>query len=137
VLFALAPRPAVACTDFCDYPPAARAKPRWVAWSPQLEAIVSLRPDVVIATTEGNREETSPSSRARYPDYLVAAHHVRDVTDLIARLGALTDANRRRARCCSARARVAAVTDRLRGPACLYVLWPSAHVPGREALGPS
>src|SRR2546422_7202420 len=44
-----------------------------------------------IATTEGNREETFAQLKGLgIPTYLVAAHHVRDVTDLIARLGALT-----------------------------------------------
>src|SRR5207247_1010251 len=93
VLFALgAEARLVGVTDFCDYPPAARAKPSVGGMvNPNLEAIVALRPDLVIATTEGNREETfAQLKRLGIPTYLVAAHHVRDVTDLIARLGALT-----------------------------------------------
>jgi hypothetical protein len=34
----------VGVTDFCDYPPAARAKPR----APSLETIAALRPDLVV-----------------------------------------------------------------------------------------
>ena len=61
VLFALgAEARLVGVTDFCDYPPAARAKPSVGGMvNPNLEAIVSLRPDVVIATTEGNRDRKS------------------------------------------------------------------------------
>src|SRR5207244_8574867 len=49
----------VGVTDFCDYPPAARQRPSVGGMvNPNLEAIVALKPDLVIATTEGNREET-------------------------------------------------------------------------------
>jgi ABC-type hemin transport system substrate-binding protein len=45
----------VAVTDFCDYPPAAKAKPRVGGFTnPSLEAIVGARPDLVILTDDGN-----------------------------------------------------------------------------------
>jgi len=48
----------VAVTDFCDYPDAARRKPRIGGFAnPSLEAIVSVRPDLVIMTDEGNPAE--------------------------------------------------------------------------------
>jgi len=57
----------VGVTDFCDYPPAARRKPSVGGMvNPNLEVIVSLRPDLVVATTEGNREETF-AQRERLP----------------------------------------------------------------------
>jgi iron complex transport system substrate-binding protein len=142
ILYALgADARVVGVTDFCDYPPAARRKPSVGGMiNPNLEAVVALRPDVVIATTEGNREETfAQLERFGIPTYLVVAHRVRDVTDLIARLGALTGrvdaAGPLLARI---ERRVAAVTSavaprpRLR---VLYVLWPEPLiVPGRQAL---
>src|SRR5438034_917247 len=109
--------------------------------NPNLEAIVALRPDLVIATTEGNREETfAQLKRLGIPTYLVAAHHVRDVTDLIARLGALTGYQQAAGPLLARlERRVAAVTDavaRLPRPRVLYVLGPEPLVvPGREALG--
>ena len=49
----------VGVTDFCDYPPAARQKPKVGGMlAPSLETLVALKPDLVIATTAGNREET-------------------------------------------------------------------------------
>src|SRR5438876_3220056 len=46
-------------TDFCDYPPAAKDKPSVGGMiSPSLETIATLKPDLVIATTSGNRLET-------------------------------------------------------------------------------
>jgi iron complex transport system substrate-binding protein len=47
-------------TDLCDTPPAARQKPHvGNPQEPSLEAIVALRPDLVLATTSINREETA------------------------------------------------------------------------------
>jgi iron complex transport system substrate-binding protein len=46
-------------TDFCDYPEAALNKPRIGGFiNPSIEKIVSLRPDLVIGTRDGNRRET-------------------------------------------------------------------------------
>ena len=142
VLFALgAEARLVGVTDFCDYPPAARAKPSVGGMvNPNLEAIVALRPDLVIATTEGNREETfTQLKRLGVPTYLVAAHRVSDVTDLIARLGALTGSQHAAApllrRLEQRVAAVARAVAPLPHPRVLYVLWPEPLiVPGREAL---
>ena len=44
-----------AVTDYCDYPPGARTKPKIGGFvNPSLEAIVSLRPDLVVMTEDGN-----------------------------------------------------------------------------------
>lgn len=142
ILFALgAEDRLVGVTDFCDYPPAARRKPSVGGMvNPNLEVIVSLRPELVVATTEGNREETFAQLRhLGIPTYLVAAHHVSDVTSLIGRLGDLTG---RRAAAAKLGARLERRIDAVRRavgplprPRVLYVLWPEPLiVPGREAL---
>ncbi|MEF9475596.1 MAG: helical backbone metal receptor [Candidatus Mariimomonas ferrooxydans] len=42
-------------TTFCDYPEEAKAKPKIGGMSnPSLEAVVSLKPDIVVMTTDGN-----------------------------------------------------------------------------------
>ncbi len=49
----------VGVTDFCDFPPAARRKPSVGGMlAPSLEGMVALKPDLVVATTAGNRHET-------------------------------------------------------------------------------
>jgi iron complex transport system substrate-binding protein len=131
----------VGVTDFCDYPPAARRKPSVGGMvNPNLEVIVSLRPDLVVATTEGNREETfAQLRRLGIPTYLVAAHRVADVTALISHLGELTG---RRAAAEALRARLDRRVEAVRRavapykrPRVLYVLWPEPLiVPGRAAL---
>lgn len=54
-----------AVTDYCDYPPAAGAKPRIGGFAnPSLEAIVSLRPDWVVMTEDGNPQVLERRLRA-------------------------------------------------------------------------
>ncbi len=48
----------VGVTTFCDYPPEAKKKPKIGGMSnPSLEAVVSLKPDLVVVTTDGNPKE--------------------------------------------------------------------------------
>jgi len=49
----------IADTVYCNYPAAARAKPKIGSMlSPNLERIVALRPDLVVASEDGNRAQT-------------------------------------------------------------------------------
>src|ERR1051326_2860599 len=128
-------------TDFCDYPPAARAKTSVGGMiNPSLEALVALKPDLVIATNAGNREETMKQlTRLRIPVYLVGADRLADVKEVARRLGVLTS----RAAAVPPLLeridrRVSAVRDAVKThgrPRVLYVLWPEPLiVPGRSAL---
>ncbi|HKQ64197.1 MAG TPA: cobalamin-binding protein [Methylomirabilota bacterium] len=142
ILYALgAERLLVGVTDFCDFPPEARTQPKVGGMvAPSLEAIVALKPDLVIATTEGTREDTvTQLSRLKIAVYLVSAHQVADVTSLIRRLGELTGSES------SAGPLVARLEQRVEAvkkavgpharPRVLYVLWPEPLiVPGRGAL---
>jgi iron complex transport system substrate-binding protein len=48
----------VGVTSFCDYPEEAKKKPRVGGMSnPSLEAVVTLKPDIVVMTTDGNPKE--------------------------------------------------------------------------------
>jgi iron complex transport system substrate-binding protein len=48
----------VAVTNFCDYPPRTKEKPKIGGMlNPSLEAIVSMSPDIVLMTTDGNPKE--------------------------------------------------------------------------------
>jgi iron complex transport system substrate-binding protein len=128
-------------TDFCDYPPAVRNKPSVGGMvNPNLETLVALKPDLVIGTDEGNREETFRQlERLRIPTYLVHANRIAETVDLIARVGELT----------GHRADVPRLTGEMLGrveavrravapfprPRVLYVLWPDPLiVPGRASI---
>lgn len=50
----------VGVSAFCDYPPQARLRPSVGGMAnPSLEAIVALKPDLVVMTTDGNSRETA------------------------------------------------------------------------------
>jgi iron complex transport system substrate-binding protein len=131
----------VGVTDFCDYPPAARRKPSVGGMlAPSLETLVELKPDLVVATTAGNREETfTQLDQLRIPVYVVNPTRVADVLDLISRVGRLTGREGAAAQLrASLGARIDAVSSRVRArprPRVLYVLWPDPLiVPGRGGL---
>lgn len=127
-------------TDWCDSPEAARLKPSVGGMiNPSLETIVQLAPDLVIGTDEGNREETIVQlRRLGIPTYLVHAHRVDEMLDMIARIGHLIE--RREAvgpLVASIQARIDGVRRRVSArppPRVLYVLWPEPLiVPGRAS----
>jgi len=131
----------VGVTDFCDYPAEARRKPRVGGMlAPSLEGMVSLKPDLVVVTTAGNRQETFEQlERLKIPVYVVNPVTVADVLDLVARLGRLADRGDAADRAVAAlRERMQAVAARVEGrsrPRVLYVLWPEPLiVPGKGSL---
>jgi iron complex transport system substrate-binding protein len=130
----------VGVSDFCDWPPAARRKPRVGGMvNPSLEAIVALKPDLVVGTDEGNREETFLQlRRLGIPVYVVHAHRVAEMYDLIERVGELTGRQAAVAPLVDGvRRRIDAVRAAVKArpiPRVLYVLWPDPLlVPGRDS----
>ena len=142
ILFAIGAQDRLAgVTDLCDFPPEARGKPSVGGMiSPSLEALVALKPDLVVATPSGNRQETVDQlRRLGIPVYLVDATTVAGAIEVMDRLAELT--GRRAAAApilASLSRRIQAVTDRVaprRRPRVLYVLWPEPLiVPGHGAL---
>jgi iron complex transport system substrate-binding protein len=131
----------VGVTDFCDYPAEARRKPSVGGMlAPSLEGMVALKPDLVVATTAGNRHETFDQlARLKIPVFVVNPITVADVLDLLSRLGRLTDRGDAADRAVAAlRERIQAVAARVATrprPRVLYVLWPDPLiVPARGAL---
>jgi iron complex transport system substrate-binding protein len=131
----------VGVTDYCDFPPAARRKPSVGGMvDPSLERIVALKPDLVLATREGNSEATFDQvTRLGIPIYLVIAHRVADVTNVIRRLAELTERDSAApsliARLDGRIAGIRKAVAPLRRPRVLYVVWPEPLiVPGRDAL---
>jgi len=131
----------VGVTDFCDYPAAARQK-RSVGGmvAPSLEVMVALRPDLVVATTGGNSDETFRHlARLGIPTYAIEVNHFTEMMDLIGRVGDLT--GRQQAAgplVATLEARIAFIRRAVApfaAPRVLYVLWPEPLiVPGRESL---
>jgi iron complex transport system substrate-binding protein len=127
--------------DFCDYPQAVRTKPSVGGMvNPNLETLVALKPDLVIGTDEGNREETFRQlERLRIPTYLIHANRIAETVDLIARVGELTghqaDAPRLTGEMLRRVEAVRRAVAPFPRPRVLYVLWPDPLiVPGRASM---
>jgi cobalamin transport system substrate-binding protein len=84
-------------TDFCDYPPGARTLTHVGGpINPDLEQIVSLHPDVVLATRALNRPETVEAlNRLGIPVYTTNPRTVQDVVASVRRLGEVLGAKSR------------------------------------------
>jgi iron complex transport system substrate-binding protein len=115
-------------TDYCDYPPQAKALPHVGALlNPSLEKIVALKPDLVVGTDEANRRETADQlERLGIPLYGVTAHTVEGTIQSLEDLGHVLDWDQPTQKLvASLRARVAAVDRQVQGqprPKVLFVV---------------
>jgi cobalamin transport system substrate-binding protein len=131
----------VAVTDNCDFPPQVAGKPRIGGiYNPNFEAILTARPDLVVGTTEGNREEHLKRVEALgLALYVVKPVDVPSVLDAIGRVGRVLGQTAETERLIAALRReadaVARAVDGARRPRVLYVVWGSPLiVPGRDTL---
>ncbi len=78
-----------AVTDYCDYPPGAGTKPKIGGFvNPSLEAIVSLRPDWVVMTEDGNPQVLERRLRALgIRTYTFKARRIQDLPHEIRTMG--------------------------------------------------
>lgn len=79
----------VGVTAFCDYPPEAREKPAVGGMSnPSLEAVVSLRPDIVMMTTDGNPKEFEERLRSLgIRTYVFRARRIEELPGALREMG--------------------------------------------------
>ncbi|OLB61876.1 MAG: cobalamin-binding protein [Nitrospirae bacterium 13_2_20CM_2_61_4] len=117
----------VGVTQFCDYPPETQAKPKVGYTHPNLEAIVALQPDLIVAPREILRADVlGKLDQLRIPTYVLDAQTVDSILGHIQTLGRilgasvaadeLADRLRRRIEDITAR------TSSLPRPRVLYVL---------------
>lgn len=116
-------------TDSCDYPPAARSLPHVGSIiAPNLEKIVSLHPDLILATTAGNRRETVRAlERMGFAVYASDPHSVTGTLASIRRIASLVGAGEQgQALLGELRARLQRVAEHIYGhprPTVLFVVW--------------
>lgn len=90
----------VGVTTFCDWPPEAKEKPKIGGMSnPSLEAVVSLEPDIVMMTTDGNPKEF----RARLETvgirhHVFTARRIRELPGAIREIGRVLEVEERAGR---------------------------------------
>ncbi len=79
-------------TLFCTYPEAARFKPKIGGFTNiSVEMIVSLNPDLIIATADGNRRETVLQlEKLGLPVYVTNPKRLEDILDMTHKIGRIT-----------------------------------------------
>ena len=78
----------VGVTDFCDYPPDARSKPKVGYARPNLETIVALQPDLVLAPQDFIRPDVlGKLEQLKIPTFIVEAKTVEDIASRIQTIG--------------------------------------------------
>jgi iron complex transport system substrate-binding protein len=115
-------------TDFCDYPPEAAQKPHVGGpVNPNLEEIVKLHPDLILATSINRRETVDALDRLGLPAYITDPHSVDEMIASVERLGSVLGADKSAAALAGdLRARLADLDRRLAGAAprrVLFVVW--------------
>jgi iron complex transport system substrate-binding protein len=116
-------------TDFCDYPAEAVRKPHVGGpVNPNMEEIVSLRPDLVLATKSINRRETvNALDRLGLPVYVTDPHSVAEMIASVEHLGGALGAEKSAAVLAEdLRARLTDLDRRLAGASArrvLFVVW--------------
>jgi len=116
ILFALGAEDRIVAVDqWSDHPPAAKTKPRISPFSPSLEQIVKLRPDLILAVP-GSAEPVLPLDRQGVKVLVLAPRTLEDVYRNILLIGRIVEAEGRAKRLVDAmRQRVAAVLAKVQG----------------------
>jgi iron complex transport system substrate-binding protein len=130
----------IAVTDYSKYPPEAKTKPTvGLPLSPSLETIVSLHPDLVLASGDLNRGETVQElEKLAIPVFMVTARRIEGIYKSIARVGLALNREQEAARLVTAlHERERAVRARVAGKPVINVLMPIWYDPivtiGRDA----
>ena len=115
-------------TDFCDYPPAATQKPRVGGpINPNLEQIVALMPDLILATSINRRETVDALDRLGLPVFVTDPHSVDEMVTTVGRIGDALHAEKTTEELVkNLRARLSDLERRLEGAAprrVLFVVW--------------
>src|SRR5712692_6423417 len=131
----------VGVTDFTDWPAEAQRRPSVGGLvNPSIEMLVSLRPDLVIATREVNHKETiDEMDRLKIPVFVIDPQGLDGVLESIRQVGrALNrsgDADRLVDRLRARRDAVMTRVRRLARPRVLLVIWPDPVITiGRQAF---
>jgi len=82
----------VGVTEYCDYPPEARTKPKVGYANPNLESIVALKPDLVLAPREFIRADIlAKLEQLKIPIFIMEAEAIEDIPSHIQMLGRMFD----------------------------------------------
>jgi len=138
ILFAIGAGGTIAGTDdFSNFPAAAKRIPKVGGMQPNVEKIVALKPDLVIASTEGNHPNLAPALAAvDIPLFVVRTDHLAEVSTSMERLGAMLHASHANDAARALRdALEAQRRKRANAPRVLFAVWTDPlYVAGRDTF---
>ena len=116
----------VGTDDFSNHPPEARTLPKVGGMRPDIERVVALAPDLVLASTEGNQPGIAPSlSAAGVPLFVVRTDRLDDIPLSLARVGELLNTANGETAASTLRDQVRRQARRRSdGPRILFAVWP-------------
>ena len=136
IVFAAGAGPKVVCTDdYSDFPAAANALPKVGGLEPNIEKIVGCKPDVVLATTNGNHPNLAPALAAVHiPLYVVRTDRLEEIGATLRKLGALLGATTAERAAARLRAELDAQhRTREHPPRVMFAVWTNPlYVAGRN-----
>ena len=127
----------VGTDDFSNYPAVALRVAKVGGMQPNIEKIAALKPDLVIASTEGNHPNLAPALAAiGVPLYVVRTDRLPQITTAMTRVGELLDApDAKTAADALQRAVDAQRRTRAKAPRILFAVWTDPlYVGGRETF---
>ncbi|MFB0518427.1 MAG: cobalamin-binding protein [Acidobacteriota bacterium] len=127
----------VGVTDMCDYPEQVKGKPRIGGFNPSMEKIVSLQPELILATRAGNRPEVvSRLEELGFPVMVTAARSVEGIFQSIINIGKVVSKEAlARQKVQTLRARAMEVRRRVKGLRRVRVLFLIWHDPAMSPGG--
>ena len=132
MLYAIGVEP-VGVTMFCNYPEAARTRSKVGGMDPDYEAIAGLRPDLIVATTAGNRADAIDFLRSLgHAIYTSDPRSIRAITEALLDIGRLTGREAAARNVSSRILQEVASVEKLGGlspaPRVLCLIWPDPIV---------
>jgi iron complex transport system substrate-binding protein len=121
----------VGVTDYCNYPPEAKQKPSIGGFStPNMEKIVALSPDLVLATSTHQKQVIPTLEQQGIAVFAVAPKTLDEVLEAITLVGKITGEEKEAAKLVAGmQTRIKAVTDKTSGlseaqkPRVFYITW--------------
>lgn len=126
----------VGTDDFSNFPGAAKSLPKVGGMQPDIEKIVALKPDLVIASTEGNHPNLAPALKAvNVPLLVVKTDRLADVAAAMRMLPAKVNAPRSDAAAALERELAAQRRTRANPQRILFAVWTDPlYVAGRNTF---
>lgn len=127
----------VGTDDHSNYPAEAKSVAKVGGMQPSIEKIAALKPDLVIASTEGNHPNLAPAlAAARIPLFVIRTDRLQEIPGAIDRVGRLLDGPRtNEATTTLARAIGEQHRMRRRPPRVIFAVWTDPlYVGGRETF---